>query len=77
MEDFERQGGVAFLIIYFGRQNVYYYLRFKDLVKFWNRSKTGHSKSFKFEELDPEYMIPVKGYYIHYLDVLQKDLDTR
>ena len=77
MEDFERQGGVAFLIIYFGRQNVYYYLRFKDLVKFWNRSKTGHAKSFKFEELDPDYQIPVKGYYIHYLDVLQKDLDAR
>lgn len=77
MEDFERQGGVAFLIIYFGRQNVYYYLRFKDLVKFWNRSKTGHAKSFKYEELDPDYVIPVKGYYIHYLEMLQKDLETR
>lgn len=77
MEDFERQGGVSFLIIYFGRQNVYYYLRFKDLVKFWNRSKTGHAKSFKYEELDPDYVIPVKGYYIHYLEVLQKDLETR
>ena len=67
MEDFERQGGVAFLLIYFARENKYYYMRFKELVKFWNRSKTGHAKSVKFTELDMDYMISVKGYYIQYL----------
>ncbi len=77
MEDFERQGGVAFLLIYFAQHNVYYYLRFNDLVKFWNRAKLGKSKSFRFEELNPEYIIPVKGYYIQYLNMLQKDLDNR
>ena len=77
MEDFERQGGVAFLLIYFAQHNVYYYLRFCDLVKFWNRAKLGKAKSFKFEELDPEYIIPSKGYFIQYLTMLQKDLDNR
>ncbi|HIS47607.1 MAG TPA: Holliday junction resolvase RecU [Candidatus Scybalocola faecigallinarum] len=77
MEDFERQGGVAFLLIYFARENKYYYMRFKELVKFWNRSKTGHAKSVKFTELDMDYMISVKGYYIQYLPLLQKDLDSR
>ena len=77
MEDFERQGGVAFLLIYFGANNTYYYLRFKELVRFWNRAKTGRAKSFKFEELDREYIIPVKGYYVQYLPALQKDLSSR
>ncbi|MBS5522485.1 MAG: Holliday junction resolvase RecU [Clostridiales bacterium] len=77
MEDFERQGGVAFLLIYFGVSHTYYYMRFKELVKFWNRAKAGHCKSFKFDELDMDYIIPVKGYYVQYLPALQKDLDSR
>ena len=77
MEDFERQGGIAFLLIYFGINNTYYYMRFKELVKFWNRSKTGRAKSVRFDELDPAFVIPVKGYYLQYLTCLQKDLDQR
>ena len=52
-------------------------MRFNELVIFWNRSKTGHAKSVKFTELDMDYMISVKGYYIQYLPLLQKDLDSR
>lgn len=77
MEDFERQGGIAFLLIYFASQNLYYYMRFKELAAFWNRSKTGHAKSIRPEELDMDYAIQVKGYYIQYLPLLQKDLDSR
>lgn len=77
MEDFERQGGIAFLLIYFSTVNKYFYLPFKELVVFWNRSKTGKRKSFKMEELNPDYEIITKGVYVHYLEALEKDLNSR
>ena len=77
MEDFERQGGIAFLIIHFTGENRYFYLRFEKLVSFWNRSKTGHRKSFKMSEMEPEFEIDNTGICLHYLEALQKDLDLR
>lgn len=77
MEDFERQGGIAFLLLYFSEAGKYYYLRFSDLVKFWNRAKTGQRKSFKIEELDKDFEIVCSGYYLHYLEAIQKDLMRR
>ena len=77
MEDFERQGGVAFLIIHFTSVNKYYYLRFKKIVEFWNRSKTGRRKSFTIEEMEADFEIPANGIYLHYLTSLQKDLELR
>lgn len=77
MEDFERQGGIAFLVIYFSSINKYYYLRFKKLVEFWNRAKCGHRKSFTVDEMEPEFEIRCSGYYVHYLETLQKDLNIR
>lgn len=77
MEDFERQGGVAFLIIHFTSEDKYFYLRFEKLVKFWNRSKTGHAKSFKMDELEPAFEIRKAGVCLHYLEAVQKDLAMR
>ncbi len=77
MEDFERQGGIAFLVIYFSSVNKFYYLRFKKLVEFWNRSKTGHRKSFTIEEMEDDFEIKNSGVYLHYLETLQKDLNMR
>ena len=77
MEDFERQGGVAFLLIHFTSVNKYYYLRFKKIVEFWNRSKTGRRKSFTIEEMEADFEIPANGIYLHYLTLLQKDLELR
>jgi len=77
MEDFEMQGGISFLMIHFSGENIYYYLKFEELVKYWNRSKTGHQKNFKLSELNPDYNIKVSGYHIHYLELLQRDLEER
>ena len=77
MEDFERQGGVAFLIIHFTAEDKYFYLRFEKLVTFWNRSKTRHIKSFKMDELEPEFEIRKAGVCLHYLEAIQKDLAMR
>ena len=77
MRDFEVQGGVAFLILYFTSADRYFYLPYEQLAVFWNRSKTGHAKHFKIEELDTQYELTCNGCYIHYLEAIQKDLDTR
>lgn len=78
MEKYERQGGISFLILYYTSKNALYYMRFKEIKKFWDRSNSGGRKSFRFEELDPEYFIEQKkGVFIPYLNYIQKDLDSR
>lgn len=78
MGDFEKQGGVAFFLIYFTHKDLFYYLPFEMLLYFWNRAEEGGRKSFRFEELNPEYILPKKsGVLVPYLDALQKDLDDR
>ena len=77
MEDFERQGGIAFLVIHFTTANRYFYLRFEKLVSFWNRSKTGKRKSFTIEDMEPEFEIKESGVYLHYLEAIQTDLNLR
>ena len=39
MEDFEKQNGVAFFLIFFSHLNLFYYLPFRDLLVFWKRMK--------------------------------------
>lgn len=78
MKAFEEQNGIAFLIIYFTGRELFYYLPLRDLEKFWNRSLEGGRKSFRFEELNPEYILPKhQGVLVPFLDTLQKDLDDR
>lgn len=80
MKEYEQQGGISFLLIYFKKQDCYYYLPYARLQFFWERAKQGGRKSFCFKELDLDYVVkPSNGVFVHYLEVLQKDLlrDTR
>jgi recombination protein U len=78
MKEFEEQNGIAFLLIYFKKRDIYYYLTLDRLLVFWERAENGGRKSFRFEELDPSYQITVQnGVCIHYLETLNKDLDRR
>ena len=78
MEEFEQQGGVAFLLIHYTKRDQYFYLRFVKLKEFWERMEQGGRKSFRFEELEEEFEIPKgKGVFIPYLPALQKDLENR
>lgn len=78
MRQFEKQGGIAFFIIYYTHKDLLYYLPYEMLRFFWDRAKEGGRKSFRFEELNPEYIMPKKnGVLVPYLDMLQKDLDDR
>lgn len=78
MKEFEEQGGIAFLLIYYSKKDYYYYLPFKDLLEFWDRAKTGGRKSFRFEELNPENEIQcINHVLVHYLENLAKDIESR
>lgn len=78
MEDFEKQGGVAFLILYYTSRDEMFYLRYADMKRFWDRKEAGGRKSFRYEELDQEYrLFRGRGVLVPYLDGLQKDLLAR
>jgi len=78
MKEFEEQNGIAFLLIYYKKKDVYYYLTFERLYEFWDRAVNGGRKSFRYDELDSSYQIPIQnGLCIHYLETLNKDLDRR
>ena len=78
MGKFENQGGVAFFLIFYTHKDVLYYLPYEMLRFFWDRARECGRKSFRYEELNPEYVLPKKhGVLVPYLDMLQKDLDDR
>lgn len=78
MQEFEEQEGIAFLLIYFRKYDLYYYLTYENLDRFWKRAMNGGRKSFRFDELDLSYQIHIQsGICIHYLEQLQRDLTDR
>ena len=73
MEEFERQDGIAY-----AKMDRYYYLRYAEAKKFWERAKNGGRKSFRIEELDERYFFTERpGLLVPYLDAVQLDLNDR
>ena len=78
MDEFEKQKGIAFFLIYFSADNVFYYLTLRKLKEFWKRMEDGGRKSFRREELDEEFYLSGKnGFLVPYLEGIQKDLQLR
>lgn len=78
MGKFEKQGGIAFLLIYFSTREELYYMRYGQILKFWERGLKGGRKSFRYDELEAGWFMELKqGYFVPYLECIQKDLDCR
>lgn len=78
MKDFEQQGGISFLLIYYAKRNEFYYLRFVKLQEFVMRMKEGGRKSFRYDELEEAYfMRKQQGTFVPFLESLQIDLQER
>ena len=78
MREFEQQDGIAFFLIYFSRENLFYYLPFRHFLPFWDRAKKKKKKSFRLDELEPDWIIPEEqGIMVPYLDMLSRDLQER
>ena len=78
MKNFEKQGGMAFFLIFFTHRDEFYYLRFEKLLEFWQRMEQGGRKSFRYEELEEDFFFQGKsGVLVPYLEGIQKDMDVR
>ncbi|MCF0128478.1 MAG: Holliday junction resolvase RecU [Pseudobutyrivibrio sp.] len=78
MRNFEKQEGLAFILIYFSHRDQYYYLSFRELMKYWNRMLEGGRKSFIYAELDESFFFSSKtNLLVPYLDMIQLDLNSR
>ena len=78
MNQFEKKGGISFLLIHYSARNILYYMRMEELNRFWERAIQGGRKSFRLDELDEKFFLELsRGIYVPYLEMLQKDLDLR
>lgn len=78
MTEFEQQGGITFLILFFSHRNLLYYLKYEKLKEFFNRMQQGGKKSFRLDELTEDYVIhPKGGILVPYLDSINQDLEER
>ena len=78
MTDFERQDGISFLLLSFTRREEFYYMKYQEMMRFWNRMQEGGRKSFRREELDADCFFSRRGnLLVPYLDQLALDLQKR
>lgn len=78
MEDFEKQGGISFILLFYSKLNETYYIPFSDIKRFYDRSIEGGRKSFTYEEIDKSFLMKsAPGALIHYLKGVQLDLERR
>lgn len=78
MQEFERQQGIAFILLYYSHLDEAFYVPYGDIVQFYERAKNGGIKHFKFHEIDKTYRIERKnGVPLHYLEMLQRDILQR
>ncbi len=77
MKSFEKQKGVAFIIVYFTAKNEFYMLPYKQLESFWNKALEGGRKSIPFSAFDQRLKIRGKsGYLVHYLEALATYIES-
>lgn len=73
MKAFQKQKGIAFILVHFTNKNHYYYLPFDTLYSFWESAKKGGRKSIPLANFDEKLKIQSKsGYLVHYIEALAK-----
>lgn len=78
MEDFQKQEGIAFLIISFTKTNENYLVPYDQLKIWWDNAKNGQRQSIPYSAFKEFYKIPSSdGYLIHYLVALQAYLEVK
>ena len=80
MENFERQEGVSFILVYYSQRDLYYYVPFRILKYFWDRAEAGGRKSFRLDEMDMRYFLPTgsdRSILVPYLEGMKLDLTDR
>lgn len=78
MKQFEKQGGIAFFLIYYTKRDLFYFMPINEMEVFVQRSKNNGRKSFRFEELKEENFLKKKsGVLVPYLDMIAKEAEKQ
>lgn len=71
MQDIDRHGGIAFLIVYFHLYDKYMLVPFELLHKFYTNYQNGGRASIPFDVISPEFEIKLlNSSVILYLDAI-------
>ena len=69
MENFEKQGGICFLLVSFIQRNEVFFTPFTELKRFWGAE--GGRKSIPYDGFNKLYLVKnLKGFPLHYLEPL-------
>ncbi len=77
MTAFEKQGGVAFFLVYFRETDEYFYLPLRDFLPFWTESKKGGRKSIAYDKFRRDLIIEYKNGILDYLEAMNTYLVSR
>lgn len=78
MRDYKNQDGISFIIIYFSKKELFYYLSFDEIDYYNNRALEGGRKSIRFEELKESHFFKKKGnLLVPYLDMISMELEEK
>lgn len=76
MREFVKQDGIAFIIIYYIEHEVYYYMTFEEIDKYYGRAMSGGRKSIRLDELIEKQFFKRKGnLLVPYLDMISMQLE--
>lgn len=73
MQDFDRQGGLAFLLVHFTEYHEYYLLPVETLAEYYLHKEEKGRSSIPYSAFEEQYRIPETGSaYLNYLAVALK-----
>lgn len=76
MADFEKQKGIAFLLVCFSSLEEYYFLPLSTLLQYWQAAQAGGRKSVPYEAFEKKYQIQKKpNGLLLYLDAVARYLE--
>jgi recombination protein U len=68
MRDFNRQKGIAFLLVHMALYSKYWFLPLEVIEKYWDNAAKGGRKSIPMEAFEGRYEIKIKSGILDYLD---------
>ena len=76
MSEFQKNEGIAFLLVNFSDKDESYFLPFEVLEKFYLEAKNGGRKSIPYSAFEKKYQVFNKnGFPIHYLEAINVYLE--
>ncbi|WP_320958792.1 Holliday junction resolvase RecU, partial [Enterocloster asparagiformis] len=57
MREFEKQGGISFIILSYTARDEIFYLPLAEVEAFWKRMEDGGRKSFTYDEVDKRFRV--------------------